>query len=191
MTSSKKCIFILVTLVLFTGCATSEYSIVPIYNNKNSTIMIDSINFGDVAIITDTQMIPKRYSSETNSKMVIYTTDSDFCDKLAFLKVETSQQAYIAGDAVTAELKKNFLKKSNGKCRVTEISNLKFFDCDQPKNSVTEEYFVAEYTAHSRARDGFSEIDTLYVNKKCFNLLLDNFTKKATIKGDEVKKYEF
>lgn len=191
MITIKKSIFSLAVSIFLTGCVTSEFSIKPDYDKKMSTLTIAGTSFDGARDMIDKTEFAHTTVGTANSSIILYTTNSENCGRIVFRKNETSPSSYFQYDIIEVFLKDSFLKKSNGKCRVTEISSLKFFDCDQPNNSVVEEYFIAEYTVHSRARDGFSEIDAISVSKKCYDLLLEKITNKAIEKGNEIKKYSF
>ena len=195
MTIVKKC-FLITSAIFFAGCATSNYSIKPDYDDKSGMLKIDDFNFKKVSEKQDNTLFSNQ-STNMTSVRTIYKIEDEKCNNFIFVQMDSHTHWYLY-DNISIYLSKQYIKDGAGECKVTEIANLKFFECD-PKNGFpvfgarlmqSERYWVASYSAASQRQNGYSRIDALNLgNKQCYDKFYDYLTKKAIAEGHNIKKY--
>lgn len=195
MAISKKSIFILVSLVLFTGCSTSNYSVKPEYDAQTSMLKVDSFEFTHIVKKQGKTYFANQGSNITTDT-VIYDTKDEKCNHLVFTQMDSNTHWYLY-DNPSIYLSQQYIKDGSGECKVTEIANLKFFECN-PQNGFPnfgtklrqmERYWVVSYTSFTRSQyKGYSRIDALNLgNKQCYDKFYDSLTKKAMQEGYQPK----
>lgn len=196
MITIKKSIFSLVVLVLFTGCATSSYSVKPDYDDKSGMLKIDNFNFKKVSEKQDNTLFSYQ-STNMTSVRTIYKIEDEKCDNFIFVQMDSHTHWYLY-DNVSNYLSKQYIKDGVGECKVTEIANLKFFECD-PKNGFptfgarlmqSERYWVVSYAASRQKQNGYSRIDALNLgNKQCYDKFYEYLTKKSIADGHTINNH--
>ena len=198
MPTVQKSIFILIVSVLFTGCATSNYSVKPEYDAKTSMLKVDSFEFNE-ALKKQGKTYFASQGSNITTDTIIYDTKDEKCNHLIFTQMDSTTHWYLY-DNPSIYLSKQYIQDGSGECKVTEIANLKFFECN-PKNGFSnfgtklrqmERYWVVSYTSFTRGQyKGYSRIDALNLgNKQCYDKFYDSLTKKAILEGFESKTYQ-
>lgn len=197
MKTIKKCVYILAVLVLFTGCTTSNYSVKPEYDAKTLTLKVDSLNFEKVTKKQDNTFFSHQSANMTSNR-VVYDTGDEACNNFIFVQMDANVHWYLF-DNISNYLYTQYVKDGSGECKVTEVSNLKFFECD-PKNGFTnfgtrlrqsERYWVVSYSSFSQKQyNGYSRIDALNLgNKKCYAKFYDLLTSKAVSEGFRLNSF--
>ncbi len=164
-----------IMVIIFSGCV-SNYNIEPNYDSKTQILLI-----GDVLLAGYSKEIKTQnelfYDAKINLKKNIYKSNNSTCSNITFMHKVSSQN-----NLIYSQLKKNF----KGQCDVLKINNLNFFTCNK---YYLPAYSTKYYISSSTINKG--NVSILKVEKKCFNLLYDNFEKKANIDNIQIENSQF
>jgi len=196
MSTAKKSIFLIISAIFLTGCATSNYSVKPEYDDKSGMLKIDNFNFKKISEKQDNTLFSKQ-STNMTSMRTIYKTEDGVCDNFIFVQMDSHTHWYLY-DNISIYLAKQYIKDGVGECKVTEVANLKLFECS-PKNGFpvfgarlmqSERYWVASYMGSRQKQNGYSRIDALnLINKQCYEKFYNHLTKKAMLEEHTIKQY--
>lgn len=173
--------FIAMLLVLlgFSGCAPT-YSIEPVYNEATKELTIDALKFKNVRKAFDANPIhmgPGNFHHHNAS----YYVDTKKCKKIFYSYMDAGQNSYITNnlkDTVESSARQGKLRN----CKVTEISNLVFYTCNNGNFNMVGMSFAG-------LNGGYSLVSKLLLDYACFNTIKNYFIKKAKKDKIEIKEY--
>ena len=150
--------------LILTGCSPT-YNIVPDYNKKTKTIIIDDYKINQVYFYKKTTAPIARSMGKAGKDYTLIKTDSNNC------KYIKSHHSYRNGGWRNSHSALDkVLSNNRNDCQITKIGNLHFIKCKK------ETYRI---TSSDTDALPYGDIKMLAIDKKCFNSLKAHFSKKT------------